>query len=47
MLTTSLFAALNIATNNHDPKPFVWTASADLILGRVERLCTRINHSGH
>jgi transposase-like protein len=28
-------------------KPFVWTASADLILGRVERLCKRINNSPH
>jgi transposase len=32
---------------NQDPKPFVWTASADLILGRVERICQRINNSGH
>ena len=32
---------------NRDPKPFVWTASADLILGKVERLCKRISRSGH
>jgi transposase len=32
---------------NKDPKPFVWTASADLILGEVERLCKRISNSGH
>lgn len=32
---------------NRDPKPFVWTATADLILGKVERLCKRISHSGH
>lgn len=32
---------------NKNPKPFVWTASADLILGRVERICERINNSGH
>lgn len=32
---------------NHDPKPFVWTADADLILGKVERLCKRISDSGH
>jgi transposase len=32
---------------NKDPKPFVWTASADLILGKVERLCKRISNSGH
>ena len=30
-----------------NPKPFVWTADADLILGKVERLCKRISRSGH
>ena len=32
---------------NRKPKPFVWTASADMILGKVERLCKRISNSGH
>jgi transposase len=32
---------------NKDPKPFTWTADADLILGKVERLCKRISRSGH
>jgi transposase len=32
---------------NEDPKPFVWTADADLILGKVARLCKRISRSGH
>ena len=32
---------------NKNPKPFVWTADADLILGKVERLCKRISDSGH
>jgi transposase len=32
---------------NENPKPFVWTADADLILGKVERLCKRISNSGH
>jgi transposase len=32
---------------NRNPKPFVWTASADMILGKVERLCKRISNSGH
>ena len=32
---------------NRDPKPFVWTADADLILGKVGRLCERISDSGH
>jgi len=33
--------------NNHAPKPFVWTASADLILGKVQACCERINRSPH
>jgi hypothetical protein len=32
---------------NRAPKPFVWTATADMILGKVERLCKRISRSGH
>ena len=32
---------------NKDPKPFVWTAGADLILGKVARLSKRISRSGH
>lgn len=32
---------------NRDPKPFVWRADADLILGKIERLCKRISNSGH
>ena len=32
---------------NQNPKPFVWTADADLILGKVGRLCERISNSGH
>jgi transposase len=32
---------------NKDPKPFVWTAGADLILGKVARLSKRISDSGH
>ena len=31
---------------NRDPKPFVWTADADLILGKVARLSKRISNSG-
>jgi transposase len=33
--------------NDKAPKPFVWTADADLILGKVQRLCERISDSGH
>jgi transposase len=31
--------------NNEQPKPFVWTADADLILGKIQRLCERIYNS--
>lgn len=33
--------------HNKNPKPFVWTATADTILGRVARVCERISDSGH
>jgi transposase len=33
--------------HNENPKPFVWTASAELILARVQRVCERISNSGH
>jgi transposase len=36
-----------IATNNENPKPFVWTKSADEILASVGRFCRRISDSGH
>lgn len=36
-----------IDAHNKDPKPFVWTASVDLILGKIQNLCKRINLSGH
>jgi hypothetical protein len=32
---------------NRNLKPFVWTADADLILGKVARLFKRISRSGH
>jgi hypothetical protein len=32
---------------NQDPKPFIWTASPDLILGKVQRLSKRFSNSGH
>ncbi|MCU1257541.1 MAG: putative transposase, partial [Bryobacterales bacterium] len=32
---------------NQNPRPFVWTADADLILGKVQRLCKRTSRSGH
>jgi len=33
--------------HNANPRPFVWTATADEILGKVARLCKRINDSRH
>jgi transposase len=32
---------------NTDPKPFVWTKSADDIMASIERFCHRISDSGH
>jgi len=36
-----------IETWNEDPKPFVWTKTADQILDSIARHCTRINESRH
>jgi transposase len=36
-----------IDTWNEDPKPFVWTKTADEILESIARYCTRINNSRH
>jgi transposase len=36
-----------IQTSNENPKPFVWTKTADQILESIARYCTRINDSGH
>jgi transposase len=36
-----------IANSNDNPKPFVWTKSADDILASVERFCQRTSNSGH
>jgi transposase len=33
--------------HNKDPKPFVWTATADKILNRIVGVCERISDSGH
>jgi putative transposase len=32
---------------NHDCKPFAWTATADSILAKIERLCNVISGTGH
>jgi transposase len=36
-----------INTWNEDPKPYVWTKTADQILESITRYCTRINDSRH
>jgi transposase len=36
-----------LAHYNQDPRPFRWTATADQILAKVERLCSVISVTGH
>lgn len=36
-----------IQTWNENPRPYVWTKTADQILDSIARYCTRINASGH
>jgi transposase len=36
-----------IETWNNEPKPYVWTKTADQILESIKRYCTTINDSGH
>ena len=36
-----------LAVYNEDPKPFVWTKTADEILAKVGRFAQRISDSGH
>ncbi|HZO08982.1 MAG TPA: IS630 family transposase, partial [Myxococcota bacterium] len=36
-----------IAAYNNEPKPYVWTKTADQILESIGRYCTTINDSGH
>jgi transposase len=36
-----------LALNNRDPKPFVWTKTAEPILERIKRFCMRTSNSGH
>jgi transposase len=44
-LEKAIMAYLN--ARNQDPKPFVWTKTADEILENLKRFCQRINDSGH
>jgi hypothetical protein len=51
--STPLGTALNadvqswIQTWNDNPKPYVWTKTAEDILDSIARYCTRINDSRH
>lgn len=36
-----------LGTHNEDPKPFIWTATADEIFRKIARLCEGISNSGH
>ena len=36
-----------LAVYNEDPRPFVWTKTADQILASLARLCNRISGTGH
>jgi len=36
-----------IAIGNEDPKPFVWTKTADEILDSIKRFCMRTSETGH
>jgi transposase len=36
-----------LATNNADPKPFVWSKTADEIFASIQRFCMRISDSQH
>jgi transposase len=37
----------DLSVNNRDPKPFVWTKTADQILEGIKRFCRRTSNSGH
>ncbi|HJS90557.1 MAG TPA: IS630 family transposase [Steroidobacteraceae bacterium] len=36
-----------LAANNRNPRPFVWSKTADQILESIKRFCTRTSNSGH
>ncbi len=36
-----------VVHHNVDCKPFVWTATADSIIEKIKRLCSRINGTAH
>lgn len=44
-LEEAIFAYVD--ATNREPKPFIWTKSADQILGSLSRFCQRTSDSGH
>ncbi|MHC4611167.1 MAG: hypothetical protein ACYS7M_12555 [Planctomycetota bacterium] len=36
-----------VEIHNEDPRPFVWSKTADEILENVARFCKRTSNSGH
>jgi transposase len=36
-----------IDSKNRNPRPFIWTKTADDILASIERFCRRISGAGH
>ena len=36
-----------VENDNQNARPFVWTATADSIFAKVQRLCERISGTGH
>jgi transposase len=40
-------ASTYLDDRNQAPRPFVWTANADLVIQRVQRNCERISRPGH
>ena len=36
-----------VAHHSVDCKPFIWTATADSIIAKLERLCARISGTAH
>lgn len=44
-LEDAIYHYLN--TTNSEPKPFIWTKTADQILATIARFCQRISDSGH
>ena len=45
--SAELEAAIYLDVTNEDPKPFVWTKTADEILAGVARFCHRTSDTGH